>query len=238
MFNASRTLPQVAAEPRVEIRPLLRQVYMWMTLGLLLTTGVSIAVYNIPALLQLALNPAIFIAAIIGELVLVFALSLGIRRMSAGVATAGFFAYAGLNGFTLSLIFMGYELGSIFLAFGTTVILFFVMTMIGLTTKIDLMKYSTYFMMGLIGLVIAMVLNMFIGSGPLDYLISFAGVIIFTALTAYDTQKLHRMAADPTIQGQEATLLTKLSIIGALTLYLDFINLFLFILRLVGGGRD
>jgi hypothetical protein len=197
-----------------------------------------VAVYNVPALLQLALNPAIFIVAIIAELALVFALSLAIRRLSAGAATAMFFVYAGLNGFTLSLIFLGYQLGTISIAFGTTVVLFFVMTMIGLTTNIDLSKYRTYFMMALIGLIIAMVVNMFLGSGPLDYIISFAGVVIFTALTAYDTQKLYRLSADPSIQGEEATLLTKLSILGALTLYLDFINLFLFLLRLFGGSRD
>ncbi len=238
MFDAS-SLSQSAVQPRVEIRPLLRQVYMWMTLGLLLTTGVSVAVYNVPALLQLVLNPAVLIVAIIGELALVFALSLAIQRMSVGVATGAFFLYAALNGFTLSLIFLAYELGTITIAFGTTVILFFVMTMIGLTTKIDLSKFGAYLMMAVIGLVIAMVVNMFLNSGPLDYLISCAGVIIFTALTAYDTQKLHRMAADPEIQGQEATLLTKLSLIGALTLYLDFINIFLFLLRIFGGGsRD
>ncbi len=238
MFNTSQSLPQSAAQPRVEIRPLLRQVYMWMTLGLLTTTAISVAVYHVPALLELVLNPAVFIGAVIGELALVFALSMAIRRLSTTAAAAMFFVYAALNGFTLSIIFLGYELGSIFLAFGTTVILFFVMTMIGLTTSVDLTKYSTYFMMALIGLVIAMVVNMFVGSGPLDYIISFAGVVIFTALTAYDTQKLHRMASDPSIQGQEASLLTKLSVLGALTLYLDFINLFLFLLRLLGGSRD
>ncbi|MBZ0302431.1 MAG: Bax inhibitor-1/YccA family protein [Anaerolineae bacterium] len=237
MFGVPQSVPQSAVQPRVEVRPLLKQIYMWMTLGLLVTTGVSVAVYNIPAVLQVVMNPAVFMVAIIGELALVFGLSLAIRKLSAGVAIAMFFVYAALNGFTLSLIFLGYELGSIAAAFGTTVVLFFVMTMIGLTTNIDLQKYRTYFLMAIIGLVIAMVINMFIGSGPLDYLISFAGVIIFTALTAYDTQKFYRMAADPTIQGEEASLLTKLSIIGALTLYLDFINLFLFLLRLFGGRR-
>jgi FtsH-binding integral membrane protein len=135
------------------------------------------------------------------------------------------------------MIFLAYNLGSIVLAFGTTVILFFVMTMIAMTTSIDLSKYRSYFMMAVIGLLIAMVVNMFANSGPLDYIISCAGVLIFTALTAYDTQKLHRMAADPQIQGEGAALLTKISVLGALTLYLDFINLFLFILRLL-GGRD
>jgi FtsH-binding integral membrane protein len=236
MFENS--LPQSMAQPRVEIRPFMRQVYMWMTLGLLLTTGVSVAVYTIPSLLALVMNPAILFGAIIAELVLVFALSLAFNRLSAGAATAMFFAYAGLNGFTLSMIFLAYELGSIALAFGTTAILFFVMTMIGLTTNIDLSKFRSFLMMAVIGLVIAMVVNIFLASGPLDFIISCAGVLIFTGLTAYDTQKLYRMAADPAIEGQGAALLQKLSIMGALRLYLDFINLFLFILRIVGGRRD
>jgi hypothetical protein len=238
MFDTSRSIPQSMAQPRVEIRPFMRQVYMWMTLGLLLTTGVSVAVYNIPSLLALVLNPVVLIGAIIAELALVFALSLAFNRLSTGAATAMFFAYAALNGFTLSIIFLAYELGSITLAFGTTVILFFVMTMIGLTTNIDLSKFGSFLMMALIGLVIAMVVNMFLASGPLDFIISCVGVVIFTALTAYDTQKLYRMAADPAIEGEGAALMTKLSVLGALRLYLDFINLFLFILRILGGRRD
>jgi FtsH-binding integral membrane protein len=238
MFDLSRSVPESAVQPRVEIRPLMRQVYMWMTLGLLLTTGVSVATYHTPALLALALNPAVLIGAIIAQLALVFALSLLFNRLSTGAATAMFFVYAGLNGFTLSIIFLAYELGSITLAFGTTVLLFFVMTMIGLTTNIDLSKFGSFLMMAVIGLVIAMVVNIFLASGPLDFLISCAGVVIFTALTAYDTQKLYRMAADPEITGQGDALVTKLSVLGALRLYLDFINLFLFILRLMGGRRD
>ena len=111
------------------------------------------------------------------------------------------------------------------------------MTLVGLTTKTDLSKYSTYFTMGLIGLFIAMIVNMFLGSGPLDYVISIFGVLLFTALTAYDTQRIAQMASNPKMQvSSEDTL--KFSIMGALTLYLDFINLFLFLLRLFGGGRD
>ena len=237
MFNTSQSIPQSAVQPRVEVRPLMRQVYMWMALGLLVTTGASILTLSVPALLRLALNPLVLIGAIIGELVLVIALSRAIMRMSTQMAIGGFVVYAALNGFTLSMIFLAYNLGSIALAFGTTVILFGVMTMIAMTTSIDLSKYGSYLMMAVIGLVIAMVVNMFANSGPLDYIISCAGVLIFTALTAYDTQKLHRLAADPQIQAEGAALLTKISVLGALTLYLDFINLFLFILRLV-GGRD
>ena len=230
----NQSLPGTLAQPRVEIRPLLRQVYRWMALGLLLTATVSLLVLNIPQLLQLVFNPIIFYGAIIGELILVIVLSARIQKMSATTATTMFMVYAGVNGFTLSIIFFVYELGSIALAFGTAAILFAVMSVIGMTTKIDLQKYSSYFMMALIGLVIAMVLNIFLASGPLDFIISAAGVLIFTALTAYDTQKISRMAANPEITSQGEALLTKLSIMGALTLYLDFINLFLFLLRFLG----
>ena len=182
---------------------------MWMTLGLLVTTGASILTLNTGLIDVIMGNPLILLGSFIGELAMVIALSAAIRRLSTGMATAMFFAYAALNGFTLSLIFLAYNLGAITMAFGTTVILFLVMTMIAYTTNIDLSKYSSYFMMGLIGLVIAMVANMFIGSGPLDYIISIAGVLIFTALIAFDTQRLYKMAADPEIQGDGAALLTK-----------------------------
>lgn len=232
-FSSERSL----GLPRVEIRPLMRGVYMWMALGLLTTAAVAGFVYNTPSLLELVMNRAVFFGAIIGELVLVVALSWGIRRMSPTTAGLMFFVYAAVNGFTLSLIFLVYNLGAIGAAFLTTAGLFGAMTIVGLTTQIDLTKYSTYFLMAVIGLVIAMVVNIFLRSSGFDLLISFAGVIIFTALTAYDTQKIKNMASDPTIDAGSDTAM-KLSILGALTLYLDFINLFLFLLRLFGGRRD
>ncbi len=222
---------------RVEVRPLLRMVYMWMTLGLLATTGIAITVASSPALLQLATNPIILFGSIIGQLILVVALSAGVRRMSQNLATVLFFVYAGLNGLVFSLLFYVYDLGSIGLAFLTAAGLFGAMTVVGFTTKMDLTRFGSYLLMGLIGLVIAMVVNMFLGSGPLDFLISIVGVLLFTALTAYDTQKIKLMAADPTLEA-DGSLTAKLSILGALTLYLDFINLFLFLLRLFGSSRD
>jgi uncharacterized protein len=223
---------------RVEIRPLMRQVYLWMATGLLLTAAVSVGVASTPSLREFLYAPGVLIGAVIAELVLVMALSWGLRRMSPGVAITMFFVYAALNGLTMSVIFLVYDLGSISAAFFTTAGLFGAMTVIGYTTKVDLSKYSAYFMMGLIGLVIAMVVNIFLGSGPLDFVISIVGVVLFTALTAYDTQWIKRMAADPTIEA-DGSLSMKLSIMGALHLYLDFINIFLFLLRLFGGGsRD
>ncbi len=237
-FNMDRSVGQNLAEPRVAVQPLMRQVYMWMTLGLLVTTGVSFLTLYTGLIDVLMGNTLLMFGAIIGELVMVIALSAAIMRLSTGMATGLFFAYAALNGFTLSVIFLIYDVGSITMAFGVTMLTFLVMTMIGYTTHIDLTKYRSYFLMALIGLVIAMVVNMFVGSGPLDFIISAVGVLLFSGLVAYDTQRLNRMAQDPKIQADgSAALMTKISILGALSLYLDFINLFLFILRLLGSGR-
>jgi FtsH-binding integral membrane protein len=230
-----RGTPLNLAGLRVEIRPLMRLVYMWMTVGLLVTAFVAMIVSGSEAALSLVRNPVILFGSIILQLVLVVALNAGINRMSANLAGVLFFVYAALNGFIFSMIFLAYSLGSISLAFITTAGLFGAMTIVGFTTKTDLTRYSSYFMMGLIGLFIAMIVNVFLGSGPLDFIISIIGVLLFTALTAYDTQRIAAMAANPQIEA-DGSLAPKLAIIGALKLYLDFLNLFLFLLRLFGGG--
>ncbi|NWG17500.1 MAG: Bax inhibitor-1/YccA family protein [Chloroflexi bacterium] len=222
---------------RVEIRPLMRLVYLWMSVGLLATALIAMIVSGSEALLAVVMNPVVLIGSVVGQLALVIALSAGLRRMSQDMAAVLFFVYAALNGFVFSLIFVAYDLGAISLAFLTTAGLFGAMTVVGYTTKTDLTQFRSYFMMALIGLVIAMIVNMFLGSGPLDFLISIVGVVLFTALTAYDTQRIKEMAADPTIEA-DGSLAAKMGILGALMLYLDFINLFLFLLRLFGGGRD
>jgi hypothetical protein len=217
----------------IDLQPVMRQVYMWMGLGTLLTALVAFMTVN-TSLINFALNPIAMIIAIIAELGMVFGLSLGIQRLSTGAATALFFAYAGLNGFTLSLILLTFNIGTIITAFLATAGLFGVMTVFAFTTSMDLTKMGTYMMMGVIGLIIAMVLNMFINSGPLDMLISMAGVLIFTALTAYDTQQIGQMATTMSAEGEAAI---KFGIMGALKLYLDFINLFLFMVTFMGGNR-
>jgi uncharacterized protein len=236
MWGSQSESSIIGSESRVEIRPLMRMVYLWMTTGLLVTTAVAVTVSATPSLLQLAMNPAVLIGAIIGELVLVMAIGFGLRRMSPGLATTLFLVYSAVNGFTLSLIFVVYNLGTIQVAFLSTAALFATMTVVGYTTQIDLTQYRSYFMIGLIGLVVAMVINIFLRSSAFDFAISIFGVLLFTALTAYDTQKIKRMAADPQIEA-DGSLSAKLSILGALTLYLDFVNLFLFLLRLFGGNR-
>ncbi len=227
--------PIPLSEPRVELRPLLKNVYMWMTLGLLLTTAVALVTSTVEPLRSLALNPIVLIVAIVAQLGLVLGLSFGLRRFSAQTATIMFLLYAGTMGFTLSLVLLAFSTASIVAALGTTAVLFGTMTVVGLTTQMDLSKMGTYLFIGLIGLLIAMVVNIFLRSSGLEFIISIAGVLIFTGLAAYDTQKIKQMATDPAIEAEGPELMHKLSIMGALTLYLDFVNLFLFLLRLFGS---
>jgi FtsH-binding integral membrane protein len=228
--NGSLSYP-LAGE--IDLQAILRQVYTWMVLGMLITAGVAYVTVS-TSLINLAANPIILIVAIIAEFGLVLVISRGLNRLSAGTATLLFMLYAALNGFTLSMVLLAFTFGSVFLAFASTAALFGVMSVIGYTTKVDLSKMGTYLMMGVIGLVIAMVINMFVGSSLLDTIISLAGVLIFTALTAYDTQRIGRMAAQMSMNGDAAL---KFGIFGALKLYLDFINIFLFVLRLTGRRR-
>lgn len=231
-YNSNPIQPLSATGVRVEFQPLMRMVYMWMGLGLLTTAVVGWVVSSNMDLLRIALSQPVLIGSIFVSLGLVFAINLGIRRMSPTVAAVLFFIYAAVIGFTtMAIVLAFYPTGSIVAAFGTTAILFGVMTVIGMTTNVDLSKYSTYFMMGLIGLVIALIVNMFLQSSAFDLLISLFGVVLFTGLTAYDTQKIKELSLLPELQG-DGEMTMKLSIIGALTLYLDFINLFLFLLRL------
>ncbi|MGQ9910196.1 MAG: Bax inhibitor-1/YccA family protein [Candidatus Flexifilum sp.] len=216
-----------------EMQPIMRQVFIWMGLGTLLTAVVAYFTVN-TALVNLALNPVALLIAVLAELALVLVLSWGLNRIPAGVAVALFFAYAALNGLTISLVLLAFSIGTVVSAFAATAALFAVMAVIGYTTKTDLTRMGTYLMMGVIGLVIATIINFFINSGPLDLLISMIGVLVFTGLTAYDTQRIARLTAQLATDDDGAV---RVSVFGALRLYLDFINLFLFILRLMGGRR-
>ena len=212
----------------------LRRVYVWMALGLLVTAGTAAFVSVSPLFQVLAGQPLIFFGLMIAELGLVFGLSLGINRISPATAMLLFFAYAALNGLTFSVLFVVYTLGSVANTFLATAALFGVMSVLGYTTKIDLSKMGTFLFMGVIGLFIAMLVNMFWTNTVLGLIITFAGILIFLGLTFYDTQRIKRMTAVAMQQGDE-NVQARLGILGALSLYLDFINLFLFMLRL--GGR-
>jgi uncharacterized protein len=227
---------QLYSVPRVEVRPLLRNVYLWMTLGLLITAIIAFAIASYaPHLLQ---NVVLVWGILIAQLILVIALATAIWRLSFAVAALIFVVYAALTGFSLSGIVLYYNLGTLTQAFLSTAALFAVMGIVGITTKADLSKLGTYLIIGLVGIIIAMFINFFLRSNTFDFIISIVGVIIFTGLTAYDTQKIARLAADPRIQGEGSQLAGKLSILGALTLYLDFLNLFLFLLRIFGRGQS
>ena len=220
-------------EGGLDFSSIMRQVYTWMILGMLLTTVVAWGTVS-TSLVNLAANPVVLLVAVVAEFGVVLGISAGFNRISSGTATVLFFVFAALNGFTLSIILLVFSIQSVFLAFASTAVLFAIMSVIGYTTSVDLSKMGTYLMMGVIGLVIAIVVNMFVNSGPLDTLISIIGVLIFTALTAYDTQTISRMANQMSLDGDSGV---KLGIFGALKLYLDFINMFLFLLQLFGGRR-
>jgi FtsH-binding integral membrane protein len=218
----------------------MRRVYMWMTGGLGLTAAVSFLVLTVPALQQLfftvtpegVLRPSMIIwILLIAELFMVFRLASAIPTMQVSSAKALFLAYAGLNGITLTPLLLAYTGESIFMAFVVTAGTFGVTTIYAMTTKRDLTKMGSFLFMGLIGLIIASVLNIFMGSGMLQFMICLAGVIIFTGLAAYNTQVFRGMA----LQAANEATATKMSILGALNLYISFIALFQYILMLMGN---
>ena len=225
-------------QARVEVvNAFMRGVYGWMCLGLLVTAAASVFVVSSPALMQAVFgNQILFFGLIIAELALVVGLSAAINRLSAGTASGLFMLYSALNGVTLSAIFVVYAKATIFKAFLVTGGMFGAMSLFGLLTKRDLTAMGSFLFMGLIGIVIAMVVNIFLKSAMMDFVVSCLGVLIFTGLTAYDTQKLRRFGESAPLD--DATALRRGAILGALTLYLDFINLFLMLLRLFGGNRD
>lgn len=215
----------------------LRGVYGWMMLGLLVTSVFAFLTASTPAVQQLVFaNQFTFIGLIIAEFGLVIYLSARIAHMSAGKATGCFLLYSALNGVTLSVILMVYAASTVASAFFTAAGMFGAMSLYGMTTKRDLTGMGSFMMMGLIGIIIAMVVNMFIGSTMMEFIISALGVVIFTGLTAYDTQRLAQMGES--MPANDATAVRRGTILGALTLYLDFINLFLMLLRLFGAARD
>lgn len=214
----------------------IRRVYNWMMVGLAITGFMAYFTANNDALLNLIFGSRmIFYALIFGELALVFILVGRIQKMQASTASAMFIIYSLLNGLTLSFIFLIYTKSTVYTAFFVTAGTFGVMSVYGYTTKKDLTSWGSFLIMGLFGIIIASVVNFFVASSALYWMITYAGVLIFVGLTAYDTQKIKKIgrAGFDSAEGE-----TKAAVIGALNLYLDFINLFLMILRIFGGGRD
>jgi FtsH-binding integral membrane protein len=215
-------------------RSFLQRVYLYMSLGLAATGLVAMAVASSPGALQFVFgNPLVFYGLMLAELGLVLAFTPVAARASASTAALMFFGYAALSGVTFSVIFLRYTAGSIGSTFVVTGGTFAALSAYGAITKRDLSSIGSFCFMGLVGLVIASIVNIFLGSPMLYWLTTFAGVIVFTGLTAYDTAKLKAVGA----MGQEGEAQTKSALQGALVLYLDFINLFLFLLRLLGRRR-
>jgi len=234
MFDQNYTLTSSAGARE---RSILRNVYIWMTAGLALTGIVAYGVATNPRLLQMFFSSQFtFFGIIIAQFILVFALSARVMSMSISTATICFAAYATLNGITLSLIFLIYTGSSIASVFFITAGTFAGMSLYAVTTKRDLSGVGHYCIMALWGLIIASVVNIFLKSDGLSWIISFIGVLVFVGLTAYDTQRIKRWNQETGASSDEAVFV-RLSILGALHLYLDFINLFLYLLRFFGKRR-
>jgi len=210
------------------------KVYGWMAVGLGLTAVVAFAVAGSPDLQQVLIgNRLIFFALVIAELGLVFFMSARVDRLAPGMAAGLFALYSALNGVTLSVILLAYTGASDTMTFVVTAGMFGALALFGSTTKRSLAGAGQFFMMGLVGLILASIVGMFWHSDALQFLISVVGVIVFTGLTAWDAQRLKQMAvALP--EGQVGAF----AVVGALSLYLDFINLFLMLLRFTGSRRD
>lgn len=217
---------------RVDMRAVMKEVYLWMTVGLI-ASAVIAAAFAVTGLTE-ALGPLLFVA-VIGQLGMVIYLSVRITKMSAQRATNLFLLYAALNGVMLSTVFYWASLADIYLALFATGAMFAAMSIVGYTTSIDLSKFGGFLLMALIGLIVASVVNIFFASETLYWIVTYAGVLIFVGLTAYDTQWIKQNAQTLEMQGVNsgAAVVRQIAIIGALKLYLDFINLFFYILRIV-----
>lgn len=236
MVNEAEGRTSRSWAPSVSFPVLMRKVYTWMALAMAITGVTAYGVATSPAILQLLFgNQIIFWGLIIAELALVWGISGMLNRISLTTATLMFVAYSVINGAVLSSIFLLYTMESIGQVFFITAGTFGAMALVGYTTKKDLTGLGQILFMALIGLIIATVVNMFVGSTGLQTIISYVGVLIFVGLTAYDSQKIKAMLMDRDYADEGAQ---KLALVGSLTLYLDFINLFIYLLRIFGSRRD
>ncbi len=223
---------------KVHVNQFIRSVYNWMAIGLALTGFVAFYVAGSETLVRLIFgNKIIFFGLIIGELALVFTISARVNKMKSSTATGLFLLYAALNGATLSIILLRFTGTSIASTFFICAGTFVACSIYGMTTKKDLTSIGGFMMMGLIGIIIASLVNMFVRSSAIYMIINYIGVFVFIGLTAYDTQKLKSMAVSQP-SGLSAGVVRKGAILGALSLYLDFINMFIFMLHIIGAGRD
>jgi uncharacterized protein len=227
---------EAASSSQEGLSSFMHGVYAWMCGGLIATAVIAYFVSVSPSLINIFItNIYVFYALLIAELIVVFCFSFIAQKVGTGIAAVLFLLYAFLNGLTFSLIFLFYTTSSIALTFLITAGMFGLLSIYGYMTKRDLTGVGDIALMALIGLILASVVNLFLDSSLIYWITTYAGIIIFTALTAYDTQKLKSLyvVGDNTPGGEK-----KEAIVGALTLYLDFINLFLFLLRIFGRSRE
>lgn len=236
MVNEAEGTSRRSFTPSVTFPALMRKVYLWMTLAMAITGVTAYGVATSPDILAMIFgNRLVFWGLVIAEFALVFGISGMLNRISLSTATLMFVAYSVINGAVLSSVFLLYTMQSIGQVFFITAGTFGAMALIGYTTNKDLSSMGRILFMALIGLVIATVVNIFVGSTGMQTIISYIGVLIFVGLTAYDSQKIKMMLAEQDVYDESAQ---KLALIGALTLYLDFINLFIYMLRIFGSKND
>lgn len=233
MANTTQSMERIQAQ--AHISAFVRSVYNWMAAGLALTGLVAYFVAASPELFNIARKGFILFA--IAEIGLVFYLSARIGKMQASTATGMFMLYAFLNGITMSIIFILYTKSLIASTFFICAMMFAALSIFGWVTKKDLTGMGSFLMMGVFGIIIASVVNIFVQSSAMQMIISYIGVLVFAGLTAYDTQTIKQMAISQPA-GMEAGVVRKGAIIGALKLYLDFILMFQMLLHILGGGRD
>jgi len=218
-----------------EARKFLLNVYNWMAMGLALTAIIAYGISTSETLLGVIFsNRILFWGIIILQFGVVILLSAAINKIPVVIAIGSFFLYAALTGLTLSAIFVLYTSSSIASTFLICSLMFGSVSVFGYITKMDLSRFGTFMFMGLIGIVIASIVNIFLKSTMMYWIISYAGVVIFVGLTAWDTQKLKRMSQEMNFDSEQGK---KAAVLGALTLYLDFINMFLFLLRIMGSRK-
>lgn len=235
-----------AAEPLIPVSPTklqetfvtaMSRVYLWMFLGLSITTIVSFGILFFPDLLNFIYsNPLVVLGLFIVQIILVMTVSAAVMRLSTGIALLLFFAYAALNGVTLSFIFLMYTASSLAITFGISAGLFLLMSIIGFTTKQDLTRWGPILFVGLLAFLGGTIVNIFLASTTLMWLLTYAGIAIFLGLIMYDTQRIKEMTYQLLANG-ETSVVSRIGVLGALRLYLDFINLFLLLLRIFGRRR-
>lgn len=226
---------------RMDFSAIMRQVYLWLAVGLLLGFGIALGLgqqltLGNPLVVSLFTNPIVMIGSIILYIAVGFAFYPIVQRASPAVGAVLFLVFAAIFGFMISTIFVVYSATSIWTAFLATAGMFGAMALIGYTTKLDLSKLGTILLMALIGLIIAMVVNFFLANPVLYWIVSIAGVVIFSGLTAYDTQWIKRQALAAS-SSADSDMAHRIALIGAFRLFLDFVNLFLSLLRIFGRGN-